>query len=286
MPFPRCRLAPAAWLAAAALLPALAAAPAAGGKAVPLRVMTYNVHAGIGADGRLDLDRTAAAIRASGAGIVALQEVDVHWSARSNWADQARELARRLGMQVRFAPIATLQPPEPGAPPRQFGLAVLSRHPILHAENHHITRLPTQEPGPVPAPAPGFPELVVNVRGVRLHVYATHLDFRPDPAVRAMQVRDMLAVTGQDPAPKVLLGDFNASPQAAELAPLWGPFRDAWALAGTGAGWTFPAHQPDRRIDYVTASPDVRVVGARVPATLASDHLPVVADLLLPRRHG
>ncbi len=58
---------------------------------------------------------------------------------------------------------------------------------------------------------------------------------------------------------------------------------------GYGAGLTLPAapgKPPDRRIDYIFASPAVRVsmvrVAAEPPAPMASDHHPVVADLEVP----
>lgn len=258
---------------------------AAGARDVDVRVATYNIHAGIGADGEFDLARTAAAIRATGADIVGLQEADVHWGARSDWRDEARALARKLDMRVFFAPIYRLDPPAGDRPPREFGLAILSRHPIVAAENHEITRLSTQLPSPEPAPAPGFPEAVINVRGALVHVYGTHLDYRGDPTVREMQVTDMLAIMREDAgAQRVLLGDFNATPDALELAPLWDQVDDAW-LAGRreSDGPTFPAADPTERIDYVTVSPGIDVRDAWVPETGASDHLPVVADLTVSR---
>ncbi len=63
-----------------------------------LTVLSYNLHHGVGVDGALDLDRVAAVIRDSGADVVALQEVDRHWSARSEFVDQAAVLADKLGM--------------------------------------------------------------------------------------------------------------------------------------------------------------------------------------------
>ncbi|MGW2035492.1 endonuclease/exonuclease/phosphatase family protein [Streptomyces sp. NPDC001811] len=247
---------------------------------VPLRVATYNIHAGAGEDGVFDLDRTAAAIRDLDADVIGLEEVDVHWGARSGFTDEARELAGRLGMRVFFAPIYDLPPATPGAQRRQYGVAVLSREPVRGAWNHEITRLSTQTPDPVPAPAPGFAEVTVGVRGVLVHVYATHLDYRADPSVRRAQVDDMLGVLAADRGPKVLLGDFNAEPGAPELARLWGPLADA----APGGGKTYPAADPVRRIDVVTVSPDVTVTGTHESGTTASDHRPVVADLLLHRR--
>ncbi|MFD5057385.1 endonuclease/exonuclease/phosphatase family protein [Streptomyces sp. NPDC058394] len=270
-------------LIAAGLL-GVAAAPPAGaaghGHSVPLRVATYNIHAGAGMDNVFDLDRQAAELRALDADVIGLQEVDVHWDTRSQWRDVAGELAERLHMRVSFAPIYSLDPTTPGAPRREFGVAVLSRYRIVSAENHEITRLSTQVPNPVPAPAPGFGEVVVRVKGMPVHVYVTHLDYRGDPSVRIAQVADTRRVMAQDEGRKVLLGDFNAEPGAPELAPLWEELADAEPGAPT-----YPALNPVKRIDFVAVSKDgVQVRDAAVAETLASDHRPVVADLLLLRR--
>ncbi|MFE4795634.1 endonuclease/exonuclease/phosphatase family protein [Streptomyces sp. NPDC056708] len=275
-------------LIAAGLLGTAVAPPASAagqGHAVPLRVATYNIHAGAGMDNVFDLDRQTAELRSLDADVIGLQEVDVHWGTRSEWRDLAAELAERLHMQVSFAPIYSLDPDTPGTPRREFGVAVLSRYRILSAENHEITRLSTQDPNPVPAPAPGFGEVVLRVKGLPLHVYVTHLDYRGDPSVRTAQVADTRRIMAEDEAPgrqkvrQILLGDFNAAPAAPELAPLWEKLTDI-----EPGGPTYPAQDPVQRIDYVAVSKDsVRVRDAAVAETLASDHRPVVADLLLRR---
>lgn len=258
---------------------------------VTLRVASYNIHAGAGEDNVFDLDRTAAAISSLDADVVGLEEVDVHWGARSEWRDTLQELGFRLHMRVAFAPIYDLDPPAPGQPRRQYGVALLSRYPIVSRENHEITRLSTQVPDPVPAPAPGFLEAVVQIRGVRTHVYVTHLDYRGDPSVRQLQVADTRRILAQDPpdARQLLLGDFNAEPTAPELQPLWQSVRDVWAHAPvtSGTGLTYPAAVPTKRIDYVTASPNIVPVAAAIPAddlaSIASDHRPMVATVQIPR---
>ncbi|MFJ4712799.1 endonuclease/exonuclease/phosphatase family protein [Streptomyces sp. NPDC088785] len=267
----------------------IGAAPAAAdgqhGRAVALRVATYNIHFGAGMDDVFDLDRQAAALRALHADVIGLQEVDVHWGARSRDLDVARELADRLGMRVSFAPIYSLDPVTPGGPRREFGVAVLSRYPIRSAANHDITRLSTQDPDPVPAPAPGFGEVTLRVRGVPVQVFVTHLDYRADPSVRVAQVADTRRVMAAERAAvrgarQVLLGDFNATPDAAELAPLWRELRDA----GPAGGVTFPADAPVKRIDYVAVGRGVTVRSVRVPEeAAASDHRPVVADVTVRR---
>ncbi|MEU7402623.1 endonuclease/exonuclease/phosphatase family protein [Streptomyces sp. NPDC044948] len=262
-------------------------ASAGQGRPVPLRIATYNVHAGTGTDGVFDLERQAAALRALDADVIGLQEVDVHWGARSQGLDVAGELARRLGMRVSFAPIYSLDPVTAGGPRREYGVAVLSRFPIRSATNHEITRLSTQDENPAPAPAPGFGEVTLKVRGVPVQVFVTHLDYRADPAVRGAQVADTRRIMARERARlpgarQFLLGDFNAEPSAPELAPLWRELRDAGA--GAGSPGTYPAEAPVKRIDYVAVGKGVRVRGASVPVeAVASDHRPVVADVSMTR---
>jgi len=264
-------------VAVLSVLSVAVATPASAARDVTLRVLSYNIHTGIGSDGALDLARTADTIRDTRADVVALQEVDVHWDARSDFRDQAKDLAHALHMRVFFAPIYDLDPPAAGQPRRQYGVAILSRLPVLRTTNHSITRLSTQDENPVPALAPGFAEAVVLVRGVAVRVYSTHLDYRADPAVRALQVADTLRIMDRR-GPQVLLGDFNAAHDAPELAPLWTVLTDAAPTANT-----YPADVPAKRIDYVTVSAQVRVRSATVPATLASDHRPVLAELTVRR---
>lgn len=255
-----------------------------GGKMATVRVMTFNIHAGIGSDGQYDIARIADAIAQADADVVGLEEVDVHWGERSAYEDEVKRLAEWLHMYAFFAPIYTLAPDRAGQQPRQYGLAVLSRYPIVRAENHLITRLSTQTPDPVPEPAPGFPEVLINVKGIKLSFYATHLDYRADPTVRARQVQDMLAIMAQNPNPrKILVGDMNAEPDAPELAPLYQKLKDAWLIHGEDPGKTYPALQPEKRIDQILTAPMLAVRSAFRLDTLASDHLPVVADVVLTR---
>jgi endonuclease/exonuclease/phosphatase family metal-dependent hydrolase len=277
-------------LAAAAALITLALPAAAGAEGVPaarhvpLRVMSFNILHGAGEDGVFDLARTAAAIRAQHPDVVGLQEVDQHWGDRSDFTDEPAELARQLGMHAFFGAIYDLPPLTPGAPDRRYGVALLSRYPIVHAVDHEITRLSTQDPNPVPAPAPGFPEIVINVRGALVHVFDTHLDYRGDPTVRRMQVADTVAIMRAAGGQQVLVGDFNAEWDAPELAGLhdYG-LVDAWTATGQDGGDTYPADAPTVRIDHITVSPGIGVLRASVPDIRASDHRPVVADVVVTR---
>jgi endonuclease/exonuclease/phosphatase family metal-dependent hydrolase len=246
-------------------------------RGIPFRVMTYNIRSGNG-----DLARVAATIRGFVPDVVGLQEVDVHWAERSGFADQARLLGEMLHMAVRFAPIYTLPGADSTRQARQFGVALLSKYPISEWKNDTLTRLSTQAQNPAPAPAPGLLEATIDVGGTPVRVLNTHLDYRPDPAVRKQQVSEMLAQIGDSPGPTLVLGDLNAGPEASELEPLLKILRDAWD-AKDDPGFTYPADKPVKRIDYVLTSNQFRVRAALVPATEASDHRPVLVDLLLVR---
>jgi endonuclease/exonuclease/phosphatase family metal-dependent hydrolase len=240
-----------------------------------LRVMTFNIQAGAGS-----LSGIADAIAAAHADVVALQEVDVHWDTRSAFADQAGELAARLGMQVRFAPIYSLPGRAGSAVRREYGVALLSRLPIVAFTNHAITRHSTLADSAAPALMPGFLECVVTVHGRRVRLFNTHLDYRGNPSVRRQQIAESLKILDADSTPLLFFGDLNAAPTAPELQPLFARLTDAWSDS-LGSGFTYPASAPVRRIDYVLASRHFRVAAAHVPATQASDHRPVVVDVVL-----
>jgi endonuclease/exonuclease/phosphatase family metal-dependent hydrolase len=237
--------------------------------------MSYNIRSGNG-----NLDSTAAAIRAQAPDIVALQEVDVHWADRSAFVDQVAVLAAKLGMEARFAPIYVLPGLTPGAASREFGVALLSRYHIVRFRNDTIARLSTQVQNPVPEPSPGLLDVLLDVDGHPVRVFNTHLDYRKDPAVRMRQVREMLGYIGDVSVPTIVFGDMNAAPDAPELQPLLGRLHDAWS-GHPDPGFTYPAEAPRERIDYVLVSPQFIVRNVKVPDTQASDHRPVVAELVL-----
>jgi len=73
-----------------------------------LKVMSYNVHACKGSDGTISPDRIASVIDDSNADIVALQELDCGRE-RSSGIDQAKEIARLVGMHHHFHPIIQVE---------------------------------------------------------------------------------------------------------------------------------------------------------------------------------
>jgi endonuclease/exonuclease/phosphatase family metal-dependent hydrolase len=262
-------------LVAILFLAACAAVPPQ--EAAPLRVMTYNIHAGKDAEQRHNLERVAEIIGAADADIVLLQEVD-RMTRRAEGEDHLAEVARLTGLHSAFAKSLDFQGGE-------YGIAVLSRHPL---DSVRVVPLPVRPPqersGGVYEPRVGL-HVIVRAPGGPLHVMNTHLDPGGEPVYRHQEVMGLLAhIARHVPAgaPLVFGGDLNARPDTPEITALSLLLTDAWrACGGAGDGHSFPAHQPDRRIDYIMLR-NATCSAARVIDTQASDHRPVSAVILVP----
>ena len=234
---------------------------------VALTVVSYNIRGGRDMDGLPALDRQVQVLRSMDADLMAIQEVDRHWS-RSGNLDQAAVLAENLGLHCCFAP-NLLGPWKPGERPFEYGLAILSRAPFSEAAGVALPGRPGEEPR-------GFAQVLVEINGSPLLFVNTH--FGLDPLERMRQtvfLRDWLAGRNQ---PVILAGDFNMIRGSEEYRLLTESLRDL--TAGEGLG-TFPSDRPLSQIDFVFASPGISKVGVRVLNTLDSDHLPLAAQVRL-----
>ena len=178
-------------------------------------------------------------------------------------------------MQVVYGANLDLDPPAPDRPRRQYGTAILSSHPILWSRNTHLPR-------PEGGEQRGLLEAGIDVDGVRIRVANTHLQ-HTSAVERRAQTERIVELLRPARGPIVLTGDLNARPDAAELTPLWPRLIDAWPRGGEGDGFSYPSSGPSARIDYVLTTADVDVEAARTLPSPASDHLQVVAELVLPR---
>lgn len=226
--------------------------------------MTFNIHHGVGTDGRLDLTRTADVVRAHSPDLVGLQEVDRRFGDRSGRADQASWLARTLRMTARYGPAMTRGDSE-------YGNALLTGRAVSGWEW-----------GPLPTPPDAETRAVLRSRTSGLNVWVTHLSTE-SPQARVAQAEAIVARLGSQPAPTILVGDFNAGPEDDCLAVLGSRFADVWTAVGAGPGWTFSTTRPRLRIDYVMVTPDVTPVSVDVvDAGVSSDHHAVLAELRVP----
>jgi endonuclease/exonuclease/phosphatase family metal-dependent hydrolase len=231
-----------------------------------LRVMTYNIHVGVGMDKKLDLPRIAGVINAQHPDLVGLQEVD-RGVARTQRIDEIAEIAKLTRMDYAFAFNLRYQ----GG---QYGVAILSRFPIM-ATDHRLYQN-TRE-----AERRGFICAEVSVRGRLVNFVTTHLDYQYEDG-RLFEAQQLLSALKDLKSPLIVVGDFNdiAAGQAYQLMRY--QFGDAWTEnRADDEGFSYPADKPARRIDYILfrSTDRVRTKRAWIVETLASDHVPVVADL-------
>jgi vancomycin resistance protein VanJ len=101
-----------------------------------------------------------------------------------------------------------------------------------------------------------------------------------DDELRTQQVDAFARLAANEPIPVVIAGDTNLPGLSPELHLALGGFRDGFAEAGSGFGYTFPVHHLAwMRIDRILASAELRFVGFAVGRQIASDHACVVADI-------
>lgn len=265
------------------------ATPSPKGKEVSIKVMSYNIAHGRGQDSVVDLQRIADVIRDSGADIIGLQEVDNHWSSRSDYVDQAKWLAENLGMFYVYGANLDRDPLEEGEPRRQYGNAILSKYPILHHENHHLTVV--EIPG-ANNEQRGLLEAVINVKGNHLRFYSTHLGLKDEE--RMISAEEVIEIADSSAKNNIIVGDFNARPYYPEMNRFTERFHDVFAEFDMDDAYTFPApyvdpitgeviKEPLQRIDYILADKNLEITGVEKIESSASDHVPIVSTFNLKR---
>jgi endonuclease/exonuclease/phosphatase family metal-dependent hydrolase len=279
-----------------------------------LRLVTINFW---GTEPPLDrrLELAIRQLRALAPDVIGMQEVrPLDGKAGPTTADA---IADALGMKARYErSLAWADGAWPGMAAGQEGLAVISRYPI---DDHQVE--------PLPEPRPTEARILLSARLATpagpIWVHTTHLHYRlDDGAAREQQVAAIDRAIrargrGNDDAPQLLCGDFNATPDSDEMRFLRGltsldgrrtHFQDAWLRlhrepepgAGPAAGITWSSENEltrplrsldlDRRIDYVyvtSRKKDGRgtvrrcevVLAERDGGLCASDHYGVLAEV-------
>lgn len=214
-------------------------------------IVSWNIQAGLGVDGRVDLTRIGRTIRAlADADVICLQEVECSGSgttgedaagARQDQFEMLRALfpgyAGVIGASVERAENMRAQR-------YRFGNMVLSRLPILSVFRHLLPQPATPGVRQMPRQAT---EVTVRAAGGPLRVITTHLEYH-SPVHRRAQVerlRELHTETAEQaghpgaaddagpyahferPPSAVLCGDFNMESDSDEYAAMLASFDDS-----------------------------------------------------------
>lgn len=226
-------------------------------RATTVRVMTWNIHGGIGPDRRYDLARVLALIQRADPDILALQEVDSRLVKKEE--HPIALLRRVLGHHGISATAIT-------TPDGDYGQVLLSRWPLIDPEVHDIS-VPGREPrraitARVDAPAG------------QLFVVAAHLGLKFTE--RRRQCAQMAQLSERSRLTTVVLGDFNDW--------MWpGSVQNVLArhLPGRTPYRTFPAAFPVLKLDRIYCRPAAALVRSWIDhaGRSVSDHLPIIAEI-------
>lgn len=222
-----------------------------------VRIMTWNIHGGVGPDRRFDLARVLDLVRRHDPDILAVQEVDSRHTTEDDEAFAV--LSQALGKHAAESRLIT-------APDGDYGHMVISRWPISNTTYHDIS-LTGREPR-------AAIETTAETPFGPLHIVSAHLglSFRE----RRHQSEVLAAVSRRGPPRSVTLGDFNdwvwhgsVQKALADLLPARSHFK------------TWPASCPLFALDRVYCRPSKMLVRSWTDseARKASDHLPVIAEL-------
>jgi endonuclease/exonuclease/phosphatase family metal-dependent hydrolase len=227
-----------------------------------LRVATYNIHRCIGFDGVEKPKRIAAVLQGMNADVAALQEVAFAVEPYQN--NILTYLAHAMDAIAIAGP--TLLEKK-----GHYGNAILSR-----ITPERVDRLDISVPGREPR---GAIAVSLRVNGSNINIVATHLGLRSGE--RRYQMNRLSSLVNDPEAETtILLGDFNEWLSWAR--PLrWMNRRFGKILTPP----TFPSRRPVLALDRIWVDPADRLISVdchrQMPARLASDHLPLVANVAI-----
>ncbi|TKJ16607.1 endonuclease/exonuclease/phosphatase family protein [Blastococcus sp. CCUG 61487] len=245
-----------------------------------MRIATFNIlHGRSLSDGRVDVDRLAAAVKTLDADVLGLQEVDRD-QPRSLGADLTAVAAEAMGaVDSQFVAALSGTPggtwmaatgdEQPGS--ASYGIALLSRFPVV---SWRVVRLPALRASvPLWSEHTNRPFLArdeprVAIAAVlegpdgQLTVCNTHLSFIP--GWNSVQLRRLMRSLEGTREPLVLMGDLNMQRRAAARAT---------GLTSVAAAPTFPAPRPTRQLDHVLVRGRLRAASPAEAVQLPlSDH--------------
>lgn len=231
-----------------------------------IKVTSYNIlHCEDFLKEEIDYDAFANAINSFGSDVVGLNEVHGKGE-HKDYDEQAQILGEKIGCNYYFAKATVLDGNNP------FGNAMLSRLPVKECTTISI-------PDPDPKTGNGYYETrcllkMVTATEPELTFLITHFGLNNDEQENAVKV----ILENLPEKNCIFMGDLNVRPENPILNPIRAKMKDAADYA-VGALETFPSDKPNRKIDYIFTSKNIKINWFRVEDIILSDHRPVSAEI-------
>lgn len=221
---------------------------------VPLKVMTYNIHNGVGLDGARDYKRIADLINNEGPDIVAIQEID-SVTERSDHTFILDSISKLTDMYASFSPAINY---EGGS----YGVGILSK-----VKPNSVVRLPL----------PGREEArtLLIAEFDDCYFCCTHFSLTDsDRRASAIIINGLTEMTSK---PVIIAGDFNSTPDDDTIKIL----ESSYTVLNSKSSPTFPADNPAQTIDYILISKnnDINSDAIVINESVISDHRPVIVNI-------
>jgi len=244
--------------------------------ATSLRVLHWNIHHGVGTDGKYDIDRLATWMAKFNPHVISMNEVEKYtsWGNEDQPAKFASLLKTKTGKTwyYYFGNRAGVE----GA--KGQGNLLLSVVPI---EGSEVLGLPYNR---------SAVRIRVTVNGRTVTTVSTHID-DASSTYRQAQIDAMKPWAASEPEQRIVAGDFNAQYSSTNILTMTSDHYDAWALAKSlGIAYTYPDNPGgatrNSRIDYIFQSKGatllkltrVEVFDTRdANGVMPSDHKPLMA---------
>lgn len=239
-----------------------------------LKVFDWNTHHGVGTDGVYNLQRYVTWIIKSGANVVSLNEVEKY----TGWGNEDQPARYAALLKAQTGKIWYYNFAQRDGNTKGQGNLILTTFPIEDEDDYQLSY------------SRAVSRVQILVNGIRVNIFSTHLDAESS-ARRSIQYDELKSFAAQFSEQRIIAGDFNAWPGAAEITKMTAAYNDAWAVAcakaiaiayaGNTAGNT-----RNSRIDYVWYSKgatqsilkSMQVFDTRDSAgIMPSDHRPIMA---------
>ena len=230
-----------------------------------IKIMTFNTqHCLSFKKQKIDYDAMAKAIMMCEPDIAGLNEMRGKGE-DAGYENQTEILAELAGMKhYYFAKAIDVNGENP------YGNALISKYPPEYA-----TTIPI--PDPEIKNEDGYYEtrciLKARVEG-GITVMVTHFGLNSDEQKNAVAC----VLENMEEEKCILMGDFNVTPDNDILKPIREKMKD---VADKSEFLSFPSDVPDRKIDYIFVTPDIKVLSYDIPEIIASDHRPHTAVIKL-----